>query len=232
MAELMGCGNAWADGFEADDVIATLCSLASAKADPASLTIFADEYEEIRIFSTDYDFFALITDKIRCWRPGIRKTPEIVAGPKDCEERMGVPPESVTALKALGGDDSDEYPGVPTGRKKVDLKAADFVLLATKFKFLTSLVEAIQDGGAYTVLIEKWEDEEVAKAKVHVLYEHLERIQVNFALAEMHKGLSVNIKHVGFQEQKFRAFLEAHDFQSVLKNFAELSKILRGESKC
>jgi DNA polymerase I len=89
------------EGFEADDIIATLVTQA------------LDEGFEVLILSGDRDAFQLVTDDATVLYPmrGVselaRMTPDAV------EERYGVPPERYPELAAIVGETSDNLPGVP-----------------------------------------------------------------------------------------------------------------------
>ncbi|SDP02265.1 DNA polymerase I [Pedococcus dokdonensis] len=89
------------DGYEADDVIATLTTLAGA------------EDMEVVICSGDRDAFQLVTDSVTLLYPvrGVsevwRMTPEAV------EAKYLVPPNRYSDLAALVGESSDNLPGVP-----------------------------------------------------------------------------------------------------------------------
>ncbi len=90
-----------ADGFEADDVLATLTTQAEAAG------------MEVLICSGDRDSFQLVTDHVTVLYPvkGVselaRMTPEAV------EAKYGVAPERYSDLAALVGESSDNLPGVP-----------------------------------------------------------------------------------------------------------------------
>ncbi|MGH7753713.1 MAG: 5'-3' exonuclease [Gemmatimonadales bacterium] len=87
------------EGFEADDVIVTLVARA-----PVG---------EIRIISSDRDFYQLITQRVRVLHPvrGTREMREVdLSG---VEAAFGVQPTQVPDFKALVGDASDDIPGVP-----------------------------------------------------------------------------------------------------------------------
>src|SRR5690349_23095375 len=90
------------EGYEADDIIATLVTRA-----------LADEDFEVLILSGDRDAFQLVTDRSTVLYPtrGVsemwRMTPEKV------EERYGVPPARYPELAAIVGETSDNLPGVP-----------------------------------------------------------------------------------------------------------------------
>jgi len=86
------------DGFEADDVIATLVKLARA----AGLRVV--------IASSDKDLYQLVDgERVVVWDAMRNK----VYGPPEVREKFGVGPERVRDLLALVGDTSDNVPGVP-----------------------------------------------------------------------------------------------------------------------
>ncbi|GAA7379217.1 DNA polymerase I [Helicobacter pylori] len=79
------------EGFEADDVIASLATLSPYKT---------------RIYSKDKDFNQLLSDKIALFDG---KT-EFLA--KDCVEKYGILPSQFTDYQGIVGDSSDNYKGV------------------------------------------------------------------------------------------------------------------------
>ncbi len=83
------------EGFEADDVI-------------ASLVKAAPEGAHIAIVSTDKDLMQLVTDRVELL-DGIK---DRRYGPAEVEARFGVPPDRILDLRALVGDPSDNIPGV------------------------------------------------------------------------------------------------------------------------
>jgi 5'-3' exonuclease len=92
-----GLATAGADGFEADDVMATL---AHRDADP------------VEIVSGDRDMLALATDRVTVLYAGkgISKLEEM--GPAQVRAKYGVPPERYADFAVLRGDPSDGLPGV------------------------------------------------------------------------------------------------------------------------
>jgi DNA polymerase-1 len=89
------------DGFEADDVIATLTSMAEA------------EGMEVVICTGDRDAFQLVTDKVSMIYP-VRGVSDVWRlDPKAIEAKYLVPPERYSDLAALVGETSDNLPGVP-----------------------------------------------------------------------------------------------------------------------
>ena len=89
------------EGFEADDVIATLARKAEAQD--------IDTY----IISGDKDLMQLLSDKIFMMSLSRTGGELEVVGPEGAKTRLGVPPEQVISLLGLMGDSSDNVPGVP-----------------------------------------------------------------------------------------------------------------------
>ncbi len=83
------------DGFEADDVIATLATQAG------------DDCEVV-IVSTDKDLMQLVTDRVVL----LDTMKDKRVGPDQVVERFGVSPEKLLDVRALVGDPSDNIPGV------------------------------------------------------------------------------------------------------------------------
>ncbi len=89
------------DGFEADDIIATLATQA------------AEQGFEVLISTGDRDTFQLVTDDVTILYPK-RGVSEIMRmDPAAVEDRYGIPPRLYPDLAALVGEDSDNLPGVP-----------------------------------------------------------------------------------------------------------------------
>ncbi|TMK95482.1 MAG: DNA polymerase I, partial [Actinobacteria bacterium] len=89
------------EGWEADDVIATL----AARADEAGV--------KTCVVSTDRDAFQLVSENI-CLMMTPRGVSDVhVYTPERVEARYGIPPERVPDFIGLKGDTSDNIPGVP-----------------------------------------------------------------------------------------------------------------------
>ena len=92
-----------AEGFEADDVIATLTTAA----------IGAAGIDEVLICSGDRDAFQLVNDRVTVLYPvkGVSELARMT--PAAVETKYGVPPQRYSDLAALVGESSDNLPGVP-----------------------------------------------------------------------------------------------------------------------
>lgn len=84
------------EGYEADDVLATLASR------------FRGAGREVVIVSDDKDMYQLITEGVRIYSP--RR--EMMIGPLEARERFGVDPSQMLDYLSLAGDASDNIPGV------------------------------------------------------------------------------------------------------------------------
>jgi len=131
-----GCDTIMAEGFEADDVIATLATSAMAAG------------HNVVIVTGDKDLHALIRDE----RPCCAVFNKIAGRDQDWRfyeetavvERFGVGPRQLLDLLALTGDDSDGIPGVPgVGRKT----AAELIQSYGSLEQLIGLISTVKREG-------------------------------------------------------------------------------------
>ena len=101
LAEAFGFTNVDVEGFEADDVIATLTRQAREAGTP------------VMIVSGDRDVYQLVRDGVRVMTTSRGVTDTKVYDSEGVVERYGVAPELVPDLIGLKGDTSDNIPGVP-----------------------------------------------------------------------------------------------------------------------
>lgn len=87
-----------ADGYEADDIIATLVRVAR------------EQSKKVVIVSADKDLMQLVGPDVVLWDTMREK----VIGVEEVEERFGVRVDQVRDVLALTGDTSDNIPGVPS----------------------------------------------------------------------------------------------------------------------
>src|SRR4051812_17427405 len=101
LVEAFGYSNIRVEGYEADDVIASLARQASEQEIP------------VMVVSGDRDVYQLVQDGIRVMTTSRGITDTRVYDRDGVIERYGVPPELVPDLIGLKGDTSDNIPGVP-----------------------------------------------------------------------------------------------------------------------
>jgi DNA polymerase-1 len=94
------------EGFEADDIIATLAKK------------FAAEGLEVTVVTGDKDLMQIVSGRIRL----LDTMKDKVSGLEEVAERFGGPPEKVIEVQALAGDSSDNIPGVPGIGEKTAVK--------------------------------------------------------------------------------------------------------------
>lgn len=113
------------DGFEADDVIGTIAKHAQ-----------KDGIDQVIIVTGDRDILQLVEDeKILVWMPTKGLSEAKLYDEKAVFERMRVTPDKIPDYKALAGDPSDNYPGVPG----IGPKTA--AALLTKYKSIEKILK-------------------------------------------------------------------------------------------
>ena len=101
LVEAFGYTNVRVDGYEADDVIASLVRQAR------------EEDLEVMVVSGDRDVYQVVAEGVRVMTTSRGITDTRIYDRDGVIERYGVPPELVTDLIGLKGDTSDNIPGVP-----------------------------------------------------------------------------------------------------------------------
>jgi DNA polymerase-1 len=101
LVEAFGYTNVKVEGYEADDVIASLARRAQEQGIP------------VMVVSGDRDVYQMVGDGIRVMSTSRGITETKVYDREAVIERYGVPPELITDLMGLRGDTSDNIPGVP-----------------------------------------------------------------------------------------------------------------------
>ena len=132
------------DGFEADDIIATLAKR------------FEADDSDVVVVTGDKDMMQIVTNRV-CLYDTMQ---DEVSGPKEVEERFGGPPDKVIEVQALAGDSSDNIPGVPgIGEKTAVTLIKDFGtvenLLANLDQLKGKRKENLENFGEQAILSKK-----------------------------------------------------------------------------
>ncbi|MDR2077450.1 MAG: DNA polymerase I, partial [Rickettsiales bacterium] len=106
VADAMGIITVEKEGYEADDVIATLAKKANS------------EGYEVMIISNDKDLMQLIDDNVFLYDTKDNKK----IGPDEIVEKWGVRPKQLLGVLSLMGDASDNVPGIPSIGQKMATK--------------------------------------------------------------------------------------------------------------
>jgi DNA polymerase-1 len=101
LVEAFGYTNVRVEGYEADDVIASLVKQAR------------EEGIEVMVVTGDRDAYQLVGEGVRVMSTSRGITETKIYDVAAVEERYGVPPELITDMMGLRGDTSDNIPGVP-----------------------------------------------------------------------------------------------------------------------
>jgi len=132
-------------GYEADDVIGTIATLGS-KLKIKNLK--SQKLDDIVIVTGDRDQLQLVDDKLKIelYMPVAGLINAKLYGVTETIERMGVPPTQITDLKALTGDASDNYFGVPgIGPKTAETLLSKYGSLKEIYNHLPDLPEKVRE---------------------------------------------------------------------------------------
>jgi 5'-3' exonuclease len=121
----LGLASVGADGFEADDVMATLAGR---------------DHDGVEVVSGDRDMLALASDRVRVLYAGKGISKLADMGPAEVAERYGIPAQYYADFAVLRGDPSDGLPGVAGVGEKT---AAAIV---SRFGPIEAVVAAAQQG--------------------------------------------------------------------------------------
>ena len=107
--DLLGIPSIAAEGYEADDLIATIAERCRS------------EGRQCYVVSADKDLLQLVDGPVRALRPD-RDLGYRLIGPAEVQEEWGIPPSLILDYLSLTGDSSDNIPGVPGVGDKTALK--------------------------------------------------------------------------------------------------------------
>ncbi|HEY2300129.1 MAG TPA: 5'-3' exonuclease [Jatrophihabitans sp.] len=124
----VGLATAGAEGFEADDVIATVA---------------ARETDRVEVVSGDRDLLAVATDTVTVLYTGKGIAKMEAMGPAEVRAKYGVPAAHYADFAMLRGDPSDGLPGVPGVGEKT---AAALVARFGSIEDIMAAAEAKTDG--------------------------------------------------------------------------------------
>ena len=129
LVDAFGYRNLKVDGYEADDVIASLAEAAKIQDPPI----------EVMVVTGDRDAYQLVDEQVRIMTTSRGITDTKVYDRQGVIDRYGIPPELVPDFIGLKGDTSDNIPGVPGIGDKT---AAD---LLQRFGSLEGVLDSIDD---------------------------------------------------------------------------------------
>ncbi|HEX3240230.1 MAG TPA: DNA polymerase I [Solirubrobacterales bacterium] len=156
LVDAFGYTNVKVEGFEADDVIASLVRQAR------------EQGIEVMVVTGDRDAYQLVGEGVRVMSTSRGITETKIYDREAVIERYGVPPEQVTDLMGLRGDTSDNIPGVPGIGEKTASQ------LLQKFGSLEKVLESVDEiSGAKRKqnLVDHADDARMSKALATLQYD-------------------------------------------------------------
>ncbi len=122
-------------GYEADDVIGTIARQAKSK----------PKIDEVIIVTGDQDILQLVGRGVKVYMPIRGLSQAKLFGTRAVKERLTILPSQIIDYKALVGDPSDNYPGVPgIGPKTAVELLAKYKNLETIYENLDKIPESIR----------------------------------------------------------------------------------------
>jgi len=195
-------------GYEADDLIATVCFLMKKKQ--------ISPKPEVVILSGDMDNLQLVSETVKVYtmRKGLKDV--ILYGIKEVKERYdGLVPSQVVDYKALRGDPSDNIPGITgIGDKTAIQILKDFSSLENLYKEVESASKKSQKlkPGLLQKII-SYKDQAIISQK---LAQMDNKAPIDFNLKE--------IEFKGYDKQKVQLIFQRLEFFSLIEKFLGASK--------
>src|SRR6266566_2623442 len=148
LVDAFGYRNVAVEGFEADDVIATLTERAKGEGIP------------VMVVTGDRDAYQLVDDGVRIMTTSRGITDTRVYDREGVVDRYGIPPELIPDFIGLKGDTSDNIPGVPGIGDKT---AAELLQRFGSLEAVLEHVDEISGAKRKQNLIEHADDARVSK---------------------------------------------------------------------
>lgn len=174
------------DGFEADDLAGTLATQATDE------HVNGGHDMHVIIITGDKDYMQLVTDKVKLFMPTKGVTDGVIIDRDGVRAKLGVWPEQVIDYKALVGDSSDNYPGVPgIGPKTATKLLEDFTSFDGLMKILVSHPER-SEGSSLDSSARSQND--VAEGTKKKLIEGYESGELSYRLATIKRDSPVTLE--------------------------------------
>jgi DNA polymerase I len=194
LVESFGYTNVKVEGYEADDVIASLARRAQEQGIP------------VMVVSGDRDVYQMVGDGIRVMSTSRGITETKIYDREAVVERYGVPPELITDLMGLRGDTSDNIPGVPgIGEKTATQLLQRFGSLET----VLASVDEISGAKRKQNLVEHADDARISKQLATLQYD----IETGVDLAEVMAAVP--------DRTALREFMREFELRAVLERLEE-----------
>jgi DNA polymerase-1 len=189
-----GYTNVKVEGYEADDVIASLARRAR------------EQGIEVMVVTGDRDAYQLVDEGVRVMSTSRGITETKIYDRAAVEERYGVPPELITDMMGLRGDTSDNIPGVPGIGEKT---ATQLLQKFGSLEGVLSHVEEISGAKRKQNLTEHAEDARMSKQLATLRYDIETGVDLREAMnAEPDRGV-------------LRDFMREFELRAVMERLEE-----------
>lgn len=242
------------DGYEADDILGTLAYRVtslnvipsdrresrnlsrmrdSLRQDERSLHFGRDDKREKNTFEViivtgDRDILQLVSDKVKVYMPVKGLSESKLYGEKEVEEKFGIKPSQIVDYKALVGDQSDNYPGVPGVGPKT---AANLLSCFQTLEQIYQQINRVENEGLRKKLKENFESAEMAKKLAMIVTD----VPITADLEKCRlQNLDRQNVHQLFEELEFRSLisrLTSNNRQQRTKNKGQIVENKRRESQ-
>ena len=180
-------------GYEADDLLGTIAKQAA---------------DNVVIVTGDRDILQLVSDRVKLYMPVAGLSNAKLMGVEETKEKLGVEPCRIVDYKALVGDPSDNYPGVPG----IGPKTA--IILLSKFKNLNSIYKNLDE------IPKSVADKLKRDKKSAYLSQKLARIVTNVPIkAELEKAAKWQVN-----SKKLLGLFEEFGFKTLTKRVKDFAK--------
>ena len=196
------------EGFEADDVIGSICEKTRKVSDLQTI-----------IATGDLDTLQLVEDKkvvVLTLKKGVTDT--VLYDEEEVNKRYGLKPEQVVDFKGLKGDPSDNIPGVPgIGEKTASM-------LIQKFGNLDNLYKEIEN----PKLSNKKTRDEISEKLIQKLIENKDIAFFSKKLSTIIKNVDLDFKledadwKKGMKKEEISRLFQEMGFFSLLKRISEI----------
>lgn len=195
------------EGFEADDLIATITEKIS------QTQIYPKP--EIFILTGDFDTLQLVDKNIKIYTLGRGVKETVIYDKEKVMEKFSLRPDQIVDFKALKGDPSDNIPGAPGIGEKIALE------LLKKYDNLENIYKAIKKN---TFQLESKGSEKIKE----ILLKNKEQVFFSKILVEVRKDAPIEFNldksRFNFNLEKVEEFFKKLGFYSLIKRLSELKK--------
>jgi DNA polymerase-1 len=184
------------DGYEADDVIATIVKK------------HQKSFDEVVVVTGDQDLFQLIEDNVQIYLAGRTFSKSKLYAAKEVKEKLGITPSQVPDYKGLCGDPSDNIPGVSgIGSKSAQQLIEEFGSIEEVYKNIDKVPKRM-----YSRLVESYEIAIKSKELATVVSD----VPISFSI--------LDAEFDTFNPNDAEAFLKSLDINSLVKKVHKLAE--------